>query len=523
MTSIRFSNLFLLLVYDLLLNFSEAFATKRYLKRVLLKRKFKEQFTGFADHRYFTVHRECHTTLCSIVPCQDYAQVSMGLVGASIGGHYLEKKLKLEGMGASSVLTLFIAGMLSNTNLKLLPVQHPLYDLCWIKLLPLSLSFLLLAPKVENITKHSSESFQLEEETSPDRLKSKRNVGDIVVNLAPPFLLGALGSILGCILSYLLATKSMISKMLLMQREEALLACGSIAASYIGGSVNFFAAANILRESNGFESSTLLTSLAAADLILMALYFAFLSSCSSFSWVQKLFPEYVVDDNDDVDGEGSVEPDRTHSLGHLQLLMTFSGCFLIASALLRFSNICQDLFPVVPGLNCLFIVLFSSILRLILQTHLKFSRGVLFAITQMSSKMSTASFSLLYAAVGASANIRNALKNGVSSFIFAFCALLVHSIFIMITSSRYNNLFAETSDENIGQNVNKCRFRRLSLNEVLVASNCNIGGPATAAAFAGSVSKNYNLVVGATLWGTVGYAIGTSAGVMLTNFLNRVV
>ena len=514
MRSIRFSNLFVLLVYDLLLNFSEAFATERYLNRVLSKRKFKEQVTGFADHRYFTVHRECHTTLCSIVPCQDYAQVSMGLVGASIGGHYLEKKLKLEGMGASSVLTLFIAGMLSNTNLKLLPVQHPLYDICWTKLLPLSLSFLLLAPKVENITK-------LEEETSPHRLKSKRNVDDVVVNLAPPFLLGALGSILGCILSYLLATKSKISKMLLMQREEALLASGSIAASYIGGSVNFFATANILRESNGFESSTLLTSLAAADLILMALYFAFLSSCSSFSWVQKLFPEYGVEDNDDVDCEGSVEPGRTQPLGYLQLLLTFSGCFLIASALLRFSNICQDLFPVVPGLNCLFIVLFSSVLRFVLQTQLKFSSGVLFTITQMSSKLSTASFSLLYAAVGASANIRNALKNGVSSFIFAFCALLVHSIFIMITSSRYNNLFAGTSDENIGQKVNKFRFRRLSLNEVLVASNCNIGGPATAAAFAGNVSKNYNLVVGATLWGTVGYAIGTSAGVMLTNFLNR--
>lgn len=45
------------------------------------------------------------------------------------------------------------------------------------------------------------------------------------------------------------------------------------------------------------------------------------------------------------------------------------------------------------------------------------------------------------------------------------------------------------------------------------------GGPATAAAFAGSIGGHRSLVVAATLWGIVGYAVGTTVGVTLSQFL----
>ena len=53
--------------------------------------------------------------------------------------------------------------------------------------------------------------------------------------------------------------------------------------------------------------------------------------------------------------------------------------------------------------------------------------------------------------------------------------------------------------------------RRLQLRHVLVASNAAIGGPATAAAFAGQ--QKTGLTLAATLWGVVGYGVGTNLGI----------
>ena len=53
--------------------------------------------------------------------------------------------------------------------------------------------------------------------------------------------------------------------------------------------------------------------------------------------------------------------------------------------------------------------------------------------------------------------------------------------------------------------------RPLRLSEALVGSNAAIGGPSTAAAFAGSMAPT--LVVPAAVWGIVGYAGGTTLGV----------
>ena len=57
-----------------------------------------------------------------------------------------------------------------------------------------------------------------------------------------------------------------------------------------------------------------------------------------------------------------------------------------------------------------------------------------------------------------------------------------------------------------------------SIEEITVASNANIGGPTTSAAFA--VSKGWKtLVVPAILVGTLGYVIGNYYGVILFTML----
>ena len=60
--------------------------------------------------------------------------------------------------------------------------------------------------------------------------------------------------------------------------------------------------------------------------------------------------------------------------------------------------------------------------------------------------------------------------------------------------------------------------RLVSLDELIVASNANVGGPATAASFAGLLGRP-NLIVPATLYGTLGYGIATTLGVGLFHSL----
>ena len=57
-----------------------------------------------------------------------------------------------------------------------------------------------------------------------------------------------------------------------------------------------------------------------------------------------------------------------------------------------------------------------------------------------------------------------------------------------------------------------------SLEEIILASNANIGGPTTAAAMA--ISKGWNKLIGPVLLiGTLGYVLGNYYGVLVGNLL----
>jgi uncharacterized membrane protein len=104
-----------------------------------------------------------------------------------------------------------------------------------------------------------------------------------------------------------------------------------------------------------------------------------------------------------------------------------------------------------------------------------------------------------------SANIGNALKAGPACLWFSMAALLVH---VLVT---------------LGGSLlcSKSIFPNIQLQHVLVASNAAIGGPATAAAYCGQIKQRARgLALAATLWGVVGYAIGTGIGVTLSRVLS---
>jgi uncharacterized membrane protein len=103
---------------------------------------------------------------------------------------------------------------------------------------------------------------------------------------------------------------------------------------------------------------------------------------------------------------------------------------------------------------------------------------------------------VFFAAIGASASIHLVIRHGVMLFVFAVVILTVHLVAILVAG----------------------RLAGLDLAEIVIASNANMGGPASAAAMA--VARRWEaLVIPAILCGTLGYATATFVGVAVGHWL----
>ena len=103
---------------------------------------------------------------------------------------------------------------------------------------------------------------------------------------------------------------------------------------------------------------------------------------------------------------------------------------------------------------------------------------------------------IFFATIGASANISAVFKGGASLFLFVGIILAVHLALILLGG----------------------KLLGLSLPEIVIASNANVGGATTSAAMA-AAKRWRHLVLPAVLCGTFGYAIATFVGTALGNFL----
>ncbi|GAQ78476.1 hypothetical protein KFL_000130580 [Klebsormidium nitens] len=104
---------------------------------------------------------------------------------------------------------------------------------------------------------------------------------------------------------------------------------------------------------------------------------------------------------------------------------------------------------------------------------------------------------VFFAVVGATASLQEAINGGWPLLIFILVLLAVHVAFIAVLGSK---------------------VFKLPIRSVLIASNANVGGPATAAAMA-SAKGWPDLVRGALLTGTLGYTVGTAIGCLVGTLL----
>ena len=339
----------------------------------------------------------------------------------------------------------------------------------------------------------------------------------------------------------------------LTKQTSALLA-GCLCASYIGGTVNFFATAKILQQQSFSSSSSssvgsAFGSMAAADLVVMAVYFGMLQVASRSIWLHKLFPSKlqvvdrsrVVEDDDNVNKvvvghdhddhiESTADHEDTTMIPSQKQRITSMG--IATSIALGSVTIATHLEQIVmttlgiPGTMCAFLALFGitfeRLIHYTINAHQEWKPGgnvkplssftnvikSLQYISKVSPILSNVCFHLLFAAVGTTADLSSAIVGGPKALGFASLALVVHSITVLVGTyvgnhfllmrRRRKRLSSTTvvlnNDDEKKKMVRQQQYQwpMSSWEEVLTASNAAIGGPSTAAAFAVGLIPNNN-------------------------------
>jgi len=276
------------------------------------------------------------------------------------------------------------------------------------------------------------------------------------------------GSIFGTALSFALFSKSLGVGAL----GYKIAAC--LCASYIGGSLNFAATAKALELTNSAESSSLLAASMAADNMLMAVFLGILMvlPCKPPS-------PLAVDDEED-QRTMKVKGITEVTLGTIVSLMVATGTLLLSSLLARLASL--------GNFSLAITCIIAPLLGVILNSKLDFSGPPQFISRNIML--------LFFACIGAGCNIFTASAVGVLLFGFIAVLLLAQLFFALLFGKAF----------------------RVPLWATLIGLNASAGGPATA--FAMAASKGWNRALQpAVLAGTIGYAIGTLVGCLMSEFL----
>lgn len=280
-------------------------------------------------------------------------------------------------------------------------------------------------------------------------------------------------------------------------------------------------------------TNNLISAMAAADLIVMAIYFGFMSKLVSWKQLNKWFPTRN-SQNQSIGEQSKPREGRRPSSNFralydqkelISLLISSTFVITLAWAIIEISTFLETLTSsIAPGLQCAFVALFGSIMnRLIakLSQHqspkMKMRLKLKESIDSLCPILSDFCFYLLFSAIGLSADLKKAITYGVPCIVFASIALIVHIFTIYLGTSAVTNIAQSLFKEKI-----RDRIFPISNEEICVASNCAVGGASTAAGLAGNSKSHENkrgLVFAATIWGVIGYAVSTSIGVSISTIL----
>ncbi|MDD4843921.1 MAG: DUF819 family protein [Anaerotignum sp.] len=354
-----------------------------------------------------------------------------------------------------------LIGALVLTNFNIIPTNAPWFDdIIWGYVVPLAIPLLLLQCDIRKIWKESGKLLLI-------------------------FLIGSIGTTVSAIVAFNLLKNNV---------PDPAGVAAMMTGSYIGGGVNFAALAGSFEIPGETVAAT-----TVADNLLMACYFFVLIAIPSIGLFRKAFKHPHLDE---VERAGVDEAAKTQAAAYWERkpisLRDIAVDFAISAIIVWVSIEIAKLFAaVIPAGNFVMTMLngllgnkylIMTTVAMLVATfgskHVEKTAG--------SQEIGTYLIYLFLFVIGVPASIKQILVN--APWLFVFCLIMVvgNMLFCFI----FGKLF------------------KFNLEEIILASNANIGGPTTAAAMA--ISKGWVKLVGPImLVGTLGYVIGTYFGTII--------
>ena len=371
---------------------------------------------------------------------------------------FLEQKYDFASKITGAIIALIGAMILSNLNI--IPIESPVYDQVWDYVIPLAIPLLLFR---SNIFKIWNESRRL-----------------LFI-----FLISSVGTVVGVAVSFLL-----LHQFIPQLNKIAAMMTGS----YIGGGVNFAALSTKFETPGELVSATVV-----ADNSVMAFYFIVLITIPNLKFVKKYFRRLYNSDAESNENNAEAYWKR-NEISLKDIAYSIAIAFSLVAVSFKLSEWIQSAVPksnpfleVVVGIIGDQFLLLTTLSLIVVAVFSNF-----FEKLNASDELGTFLIYIFFVVIGVPASIPIIIKT--APLLFIFVAIIL--IFNLAVTLSFGKLF------------------KFNIEEMLLASNANAGGPTTAAALA--ISKGWQSLIGPILIiGTLGYVIGNYVGTLMFYVLSQ--
>ena len=398
----------------------------------------------------------------SLIAPDDHWALMMVMCLAVAISIYLEQKYAWASKVSGAVLALIFALVLS--NLSIIPISCTVYDdIIWGFAVPMAIPLLLLQCNMKKIW---------------------RETGRMMVI----FLIGAVGTFVGVFIAYFLLRGAVPGL-----EGAAVLETGG----YIGGGVNFAALAA------QFEvPGEMIGAITVSDNLLMTLYFFVLLWCAGSRFFRSHFTHPNIDaveakGTDDSKTQAAQYWSRKDiSLKDIAINVALAVTIVFLSqrvggflgGVIPTGNILTQILNAFFGSQYVWITTFSMLISTFADKQIAKLNG--------SQEVATFLIYLFFFVIGVPASIFAIITKAPLLLVFSGIIVIINMLFCFCGAKLF----------------------KFDLEDAIIASNANIGGPTTAAGMA--IAQGWTELVGpAMLTGTFGYVIGTYLGIIVGTLL----
>lgn len=387
----------------------------------------------------------------------------LALMAASVAlAIWLEQKYVWASKISGAIIALLIA--LAASNLAIIPTSCVLYDsIVWDYAVPMGIPLLLLQCNMKKIWKETGRMMAV-------------------------FLIGAAGTVAGAFLAYALLHPFIPG----LEGVAAMMT-----GSYIGGGVNFAALAA------EFDVGDIKAATTVADNLLMALYFFALIFIAGMKFFRKHYSHPHIDA---IAESGDLSGAQTQAAAYWSrkdislkdIAMNFAYAVLVVFAAKLIAAFIGGLIPDTGVVLHMLHTFFGSEYVWITTVSMACATFGEKQVAKLSGSQEIGTY-LIYLflfVIGVPASIVKIVQETPLLLVFTGIMVLVNMLFCFIGG----------------------KLLHFDLEDIILASNANIGGPTTAAGMA--ISQGWSALVGPVmLVGTFGYVIGTYLGILVGGLL----